>query len=65
MTMKTIRNEKNTFADLSRDPVRKCEQSVDFASDVIVFLWPTSFSFSCNNFPVCQFIKKKLIVGLI
>lgn len=51
---------KITFADLSRDPVRKCEQSVDFASDVIVFLWPTSLSFSWSNFPVCQFKDKKV-----
>lgn len=38
--MKTYKHDSgdSTLADLSREPVRKCEPSDDFASDVIVFL---------------------------
>ena len=48
-----------TLADLSREPVRKWEQSSeDFVSDDIGFLCPTSGSDSFNNFPVCDFDKR-------
>ena len=47
-----------TLADLSREPVRKCEPSADFASDVIVFLWLDSLSASLSSFPVYKTDRK-------
>ena len=47
-----------TLADLSREPVRKCEPSADFASDVIGFLWPDSLSDSLSSFPVYKMDRK-------
>lgn len=44
-----------TLADLSREPVTKCEPSTAFESDVTVFLWPVSLSDSLSSFPVCKF----------
>jgi hypothetical protein len=43
----------HSLADLSKEPVRKCDQSADFESEVIVFWCPCSLSDSFRHVPVC------------
>lgn len=55
-----IRNLKSTLADLSKDPVIKCEPSEAFVREVIVFLWPVSLSDSFKSLPVYSLIKHQV-----
>ena len=55
-----IRDLYGTLADLSKEPVIKCEPSEDFIREVIVFLWPVSLSDSFKSLPVCSSVKHQV-----
>lgn len=55
-----IRDLRSTLADLSKEPVIKCEPSEDFVREVTVFLWPISLSDSFKSLPVCGLIKHQV-----
>ena len=47
-----------TLADLSKEPVTKCDQYEDFGNDEMVFSCPDSLSNSFNSCPIYIQLKK-------